>query len=326
MSNIGVAIWGVGNHAEKRIIPVIKKSKKLDLVGIFSRDIDKIKRIAKKFECNFWKKKEEMLECPNIDVVYISTPTGLHVDCALQVLEYNKNVWCEKPLTQCLKEVKFLINLAEKKSLSISESFMYLYHPQYLKIREYIRDNLKKRLSILCRFGIPFLEKPGFRHNKKLGGGAFLDVGCYPISLIADIFENERILINYSEIFQDKKLHVDIYGKAILYIKDSKNITLEWGYGKSYRNEIDVWGENDGMFSEKIFSKPDNFSPCIIKLNKEGLKKKISLTEDNQFILMFNQFIKNIKFKNFAKIEHKNIIKRIKLIEKIEKTAHKVII
>ena len=41
--------------------------------------------------------------------------------------------------------------------------------------------------------------------------------------------------------------------KLFYILRTPRNITLEWGYGKSYRNEIDVWGENDGMYSEKIF-------------------------------------------------------------------------
>ena len=65
---------------------------------------------------------------------------------------------------------------------------MFLYHPQYLKIREYIHDNLKKDYLFYVDLEFPFWRNRVLGITRKLGGGAFLDVGCYPISLIADIF------------------------------------------------------------------------------------------------------------------------------------------
>ena len=73
---------------------------------------------------------EEMLT-PRLDVVYVSTPIGLHFSMVEQALNVGKEVWCEKPLTCDYRETQTLVTLAKNNGKVLTESFMYLHHPQF---------------------------------------------------------------------------------------------------------------------------------------------------------------------------------------------------
>ena len=83
--------------------------------------------------------------------------------------------------------------ISDQRNLSACEGFMYLYHPQFIKLKEYIdKRKLGKIKSINCRFGLPKLDNPGFRFSRKLGGSCLLDVGSYPLSAILALFPDKE--------------------------------------------------------------------------------------------------------------------------------------
>ena len=62
-----------------------------------------------------------MLQDPQVDVVYIATPIGVHADQVAQALESGKHVWCEKPLTCRYEDTKSLVSIAKKNNLVVIE-------------------------------------------------------------------------------------------------------------------------------------------------------------------------------------------------------------
>ena len=57
-----VAVWGLGKHAIKNILPALKKSPNLELYGVFSRNKDVVDNCEKNFHCSSWPTSEEMLK------------------------------------------------------------------------------------------------------------------------------------------------------------------------------------------------------------------------------------------------------------------------
>ena len=62
-----ITVWGVGPHAEKNIIPAIKKNKKLNLYGICTRDKKILKNNVSKYNCKGWSTEKEMLKDKDIE-------------------------------------------------------------------------------------------------------------------------------------------------------------------------------------------------------------------------------------------------------------------
>ena len=138
IKNNKVAIWGLGKHALKNILPAVHITEGLEIYGVFSRNKEIVKECCKQWECRSWDTIDDMLSDPNLDIIYLATPTGLHYEHGLNVLQSNKHLWCEKPFTTNLEKTQNLIDISNKRNLSVCEGFMYLYHPQFIKLKEYI--------------------------------------------------------------------------------------------------------------------------------------------------------------------------------------------
>jgi len=191
--SLRVAVWGLGRHAITKILPAISAVDGLELYGVCSRNLSTTSSSAHKWNCMKWVDPTSMLCDPKVDIVYVSTPIGLHYQQGKQVLDAKKHFWCEKPLTCKLEDTLELLESAGNKGLSICEGQMFLYHPQYQKLIDYVESfQLGNILSIDCKFGIPRLENESFRTNSSLGGGAFFDVGCYTVAAILGLFSKDE--------------------------------------------------------------------------------------------------------------------------------------
>lgn len=323
MKSLRIAVWGLGGHAINRILPSIDKVREISLIGVCSRSRKIVKEVSKKWDCNFWTDPNEMLRCEDIDVVYISTPIGIHFELSKLALKAGKHVWCEKPLTCDFLDTQFLIKLASKNNKMLCESFMYLYHPQFDKVRSFIIDNkFGKIKSIVCRFGIPKLEKPSFRNDVSMGGGAFWDVASYTISAVTSLFPNEQVTVQFSEINGKKNNSVDTDGRAILYFSNDVRAYLEWATNIGYKNEIDLWSENGSFYTDKIFSKPIGYRPIYIIKDKHGKEMIQEGSISDQFSEMFRKFYKISLNQNSIKMEYKAIEDRARVMNDIFMNSH----
>ena len=299
MHTLNIVVWGIGPHAIKNILPAIKDNKNLNLYGILSRNFSVVTQIAKEYNCISFSNEDEMLTDANIHIVYVATPTGLHYSQGIKIIESNKHFWSEKPIVQNSAQAYSLIELANKKKLTIAEGFMYLYHPAFDFLKSSLNLNELGNLNnITIDFGLPKLSRPGFRTNIKLGGGSIYDLGTYAISAVIELFENEKIEVIYCEIKYDTNSNVDTSAFVLLKINNSINVILRWAYNVAYKNEINIWGDEGTLLNKHFFSKPVNYCSEFIITNMNGFSRIENIKPSNQFFNMFNVFFDNIKIKN----------------------------
>ncbi|MBU2526128.1 MAG: Gfo/Idh/MocA family oxidoreductase [Bacteroidetes bacterium] len=125
----------------------------------------------------------EMLNNPDLDVVYIATPHVFHYQNTLQCLRAGKAVFCEKPFAINTAQVKEMIELATEKNLFLMEAMWTRFLPHFQFVLETIRDQKLGALRVMeADFGIdvPF-DAASRIYNNILGGGSLLDLGIYPV-------------------------------------------------------------------------------------------------------------------------------------------------
>ena len=113
---INLVLWGLGKHSISKLLPAIKKSKKINLYGLFTRNKKILIQQSKKLSCKIWSNEKLMLSDNKIDVVYLATPIGLHYEQGKKVLKSNKHLWSEKSLANNYKQVSDLVKIAIKKT------------------------------------------------------------------------------------------------------------------------------------------------------------------------------------------------------------------
>ena len=291
---IGVGVWGLGRHARRKILPALSICPDTKLVGVTTRDREVALAETEHYRCRSWGTPEAMLLDEEVDAVYVATPTGLHHDHGMRVLGAGKHLWSEKALADSYTHVQELVRESYERDLGLCEGLMYLYHPQFTFVANAVtRQSFGRILSINCQFGLPPLEEPGFRFTRELGGGAILDVAPYPVSATLRLLGTDIELLK-SQLVQPPGFEVDTHGFALLSRKDGVCAFLEWGYNRSYRNEIHVWGEKASLHSNFIFSKPSDHQSRVSLRDQFGKTSHEDIEPTNSFSSMFCAFAKTV--------------------------------
>ncbi|WP_249999512.1 Gfo/Idh/MocA family protein [Actinoplanes sp. M2I2] len=123
---------------------------------------------------------------PDVDVIYVATPHAFHSEVAHLCIEAGKSVLVEKPITLDLPDAAQLVAAARDKGVFLMEAMWMRLNPAIRKIAELVEEGAIGWVSAIhADFGLqgPFDADHRLR-NPRLGGGALLDLGVYPINLV----------------------------------------------------------------------------------------------------------------------------------------------
>ena len=205
MKTVRWGIIGPGKIAN-RFADGLKESNSSNLIAIASTNDGRRNSFGDKYKIDLsfrFKNYEEIINCPEVDAIYISTPHNLHAEWTINAAGRGKHVLCEKPGAVNLKEGEKIIQAVKEAGVFYMEGFMYRCHPQIAKLISLIKENIIGDItSIEASFGFDtgkiFPDSRLF--NIHLAGGSILDVGVYPISfsrLIAGTVSGKNFLNPY---------------------------------------------------------------------------------------------------------------------------------
>lgn len=129
---------------------------------------------------------EALLSDREIDVIYVPLPNTLHAEWAIKAAEAGKHVLCEKPLALHRDEARAMFDAAKRHGVMLLESYPYHFQPQTGAMLDMLREGAIGAVrSIQASFGFSLANpQTNIRMKPELGGGALLDAGSYPLSLI----------------------------------------------------------------------------------------------------------------------------------------------
>jgi len=140
---------------------------------------------------------EALIQHDDIDLVYIALPPSGHCEWSIRALEAGKAVLCEKPFAMSAQEAERMVAAAERAGRPLIEAFHYRYHPTVRRAEALLREGAIGRvISARASFCTTIPDQPGeFRWIRELGGGAVMDLGCYPIHALRTLIGGEPEVI-----------------------------------------------------------------------------------------------------------------------------------
>ena len=296
MKQVKWGIIGLGGIASK-FADGFQFTKNARLFAISSKNENKLLEFKNKFQIdeNFcFSNYESLLECKDLDMVYIALPHSFHHEWVIKSIEKGKNILVEKPATVNFSQMENIKNNLKNKNIFFSEAFMYRYHPQIPKIVDLLKNKIIGNLismesffgfNALTKrkiFGIKFKKKPN-KYNrlfsKELGGGAILDIGCYPVSFsifVASLIS--KIDFNRIEVLNKKKeigpTGVDMNSFAELHFGNNFKSKVFASLIKNLGKKTKIIGTKGELIIEDTWS-PTNISLInVTGENKETIKIK----------------------------------------------------
>lgn len=190
---------------------------------------------------------DEVLADPEVDAIYISLPHHLHAEWTIRCARAKKAILCEKPFTLNAMEAEQALRVVEEEGVFFMEAFMYRCHPQTLELRRLVRDGaIGQPLVINGEFGFGAgRDWQNFRAVAELGGGALMDVGCYPVSISRWIAGEEPDRCEYVAHLGEKGY--DEWGSGCLHFPSGLTATLNTGVHANLRNDVRVYGSEGSI-------------------------------------------------------------------------------
>lgn len=186
-------VLGVASIAVRRVIPAMQKGEWSEIAAIASRDARKAEQAARLLGIpKAYGSYAELLSDPNIEAIYNPLPNHLHVPWSCRAAEAGKHVLCEKPLGVNAAEAHALLKERDRSGVKIGEAFMVRTHPRWLRTRELLRAGRIGDLRLItASVGYSNRDVKNVRNIPEFGGGALLDIGCYPVTLSRFLFGDE---------------------------------------------------------------------------------------------------------------------------------------
>ena len=181
--NLNWAVLGTGVVANEMAASLKKAGKTFYAVGnrTHSKAIDFAEKhgIGKVYD-DF----HEMFHDENVDIIYITTPHNTHFPFMKEALSNGKNLLVEKSITLNSEELDECIKLAEENQVVLAEAMTIFHMPIYKELKKRIDSGAMGELRMIqMNFGsYKEYDMENRFFNKKLAGGALLDIGVYAIS------------------------------------------------------------------------------------------------------------------------------------------------
>jgi predicted dehydrogenase len=180
--------------APARLVPEV------ELAAVAARSLDRARESAADWGVPVaYGSYEELLADDSIDAVYIATPAALHEKWTLAALAAGKHVLCEKPLASNATEAREMVAAGDEAGLILMEAFHWRYHPYLDQIRSLVDSGVigeARRAEGYFNLAEGRIPRGDIRWDLPLGGGALMDLGCYPVQWVRWLVGGEPTVLS----------------------------------------------------------------------------------------------------------------------------------
>ncbi|MCI1880769.1 MAG: Gfo/Idh/MocA family oxidoreductase [Sporolactobacillus sp.] len=167
----------------------------LDFVGAYSRSAEKARVFSNKHGGHLWFDSLETLAAnPDVDLVYIASPNGLHFRQTMVMLEAGKHVICEKPIFITRKEAEQAFQAAEEHDVFLFEAIRNIRTPVFQKLKQELpragvpRSAVLQLIQYSSRYDRLLAGEVTNIFSTEFAGGALEDIGVYPLYVAVALF------------------------------------------------------------------------------------------------------------------------------------------
>jgi len=185
----GIGIVGTGLIAEfhARALGQVEGAQ---LAAVMSRSADRAEEFGRRFGCRGYDSLKSLLADPEVEIVSICTPSGAHLEPALEAIAAGRHLIIEKPLEISLERCDRILEAAEKRGVLVSGIFQSRFSNSARVLKQAVETG---------RFGRPVLgdayvkwyrsqeyyDQGGWKGTRRFdGGGALMNQSIHAVDLL----------------------------------------------------------------------------------------------------------------------------------------------
>jgi predicted dehydrogenase len=294
---IGYALVGLGNLVQGQVLPALKETKLSKCTALVSGHPDKAKRLAEQYGVDpksiySYENYDTIKDNPDVDVIYICLPNGMHAEYTVRGAKAGKHIFCEKPMANSVAECQQMIDACKAANRKLMIAYRLHYEPMNLQAIEIVKNKEIGTPRIITaeagfNMGVKDPKNLPWRLNKKLaGGGAMLDIGIYALNATRYLSGEEPLEVNAQTYTPpNDPRFVDVEDMITWQLKFPSGILANCGTTYSAgQNRFRVLGTNGWVEGEPFLS----YSNLSMRKVIRGKAEPIELQQVNHFAAEFD--------------------------------------
>jgi predicted dehydrogenase len=259
---MSVVRWGVLSTAAigmAKVTPAIQEASNAQVVAIASRDADRARAAAAALGIPAaYGSYQALLEAADVDAVYVPLPNDQHAQWTMRAAAAGKHVLCEKPLAMSVAQAQEMVAACAEAGVLLGEAFMYRHHPSWVEVVRQVRSGELGRLEAVQVFFSYFNDDPAnIRNRVEHGGGALMDIGCYPINAARLLFDAEPVGV-HAAVRLDPVMGIDTLTSAVLEFPGGGQASFTVGIRSEPYQRVHVVGTQGRIEVEIPFNVPSD--------------------------------------------------------------------
>ena len=237
----------------------LKSVPQAQLIGVASRKAANAQVFSQIFQIpRFYNSCEELVQDPDIDVVYIGTPNYTHKDLSILCLSAGKPILCEKPFTVNAAQAQEVIQVARRQKLFCMEAMWMRFMPLVQQVKTMIEQGeIGKVRMLTADFGYVVNGNSSHFDTLEQGGGVLLDRGIYGLSLAYYLLGEPSGMQTQANL---SATGVDEQSAVLLSYADGALAVLAQSLCTESSNQATIMGDKGRITLDKLFIMPEKLS------------------------------------------------------------------
>ena len=275
---IRIGLLGASRISRGAILEPARDLEDVIVSTVAARDPDRASQFAREegiagVEPNY----AALVASSNVDLVYNGLPPSEHARWTIEALKAGKHVLCEKPFAMNADEASAMVEASLVSEGQLIEAFHYRFHPAFQRLLDLVEEGTIGRLQRLeAYFNVPIAYSPGeLRYEPALGGGAMMDLGCYPVHWVRTVMQEEPRVESASSVVH--QAGVDVRTEADLAFPSGVVAHVHASMAEDLPNGLDDELRLHGEDGEIVFQNPlvPNEGHEIVLRNAAGETREV---------------------------------------------------
>ena len=259
---IRIGLLGASKIAPKAIIHPARAREDCTVVAVASRSESRARSYADTHGiADIETSYEALIARADIDLIYNALPPSRHCDLAILAAQHGKAVLCEKPFAMNADEARRMVEAADSAGTALIEGYHYRFHPSFLKFEQVIKSGKIGEIEHISGvFDVHIPNRDGeLRYIAELGGGALMDLGCYPLHAMRTLTGHEPKILEAGHERAENGVAIASWA-SMMFGKSPAYLACNMGRDAIYDNSIHVIGSK-GVAKLTGFVHPYRWDP-----------------------------------------------------------------
>jgi len=272
MKQIGWGIIGCGDVADRKAGAAFNSTDATlgsRLVAVMRRNGDAARAFAERHGAMLATTDAgEVINHPDVDVVYVATPPAHHLEYALEVAAAGKACLVEKPAGRSLEELTRMRDAFRGAGAPLFVSYYRRHLPRYLKVKEIIDSGALGEISTVTYQASKKPKKKNWSLDVELsGGGHFYDIGGHMLDLFDDWLGPLTFTGGHARNVLPEHVVEDVVALSFVTARGAVG-SAHWNFAASHnRDELTI----EGTRGRIVLSGTSVDKPVRVEMSHEGL-------------------------------------------------------